>query len=123
MLSLLEYNEENTSSLNLISGLIYALSIDISITNKISLGLFAGDYTLENIQNAVYSRAVFKPIKCDSNSFEPFYPREKEGATNISLSFPIKQEYLESDNVMVLAIDAWNHVERRVFLITRPNNY
>ena len=38
----------------------------------------------------------------------------------INLSFPIKQEYMDNNNTIVLSIDAVNHIERRVFLITRP---
>ena len=81
---------------------------------------YAADYTLSSIENADNNKVDFKPIKCSKDSFEPFYPHKVDGETNIELSFPIKKEYLESENIIVLAIDDVSHVEKRIFLITRP---
>ena len=82
---------------------------------------YAADYTLASIENAQNSQVDFKPIKCDKDSFEPFAPRKIKGKTHIDLSFPIKEEYLESDNLIVLAINDISHSEKRIFLTTRPN--
>lgn len=76
---------------------------------------YGSDYTLNSIENAENWKEDFKPIKCNNDSFETFYPYEIDGTTYIELSFPIKQKYLESDNVIVLAIDAVTHIEKRVF--------
>lgn len=83
---------------------------------------YAADYTLSSIENAENSKVDFKPIKCSTDSFSPFYPYEQEEATYIEISFPIKKEYLESNNIIVLAIDSWTHIEKRIFLIVRPNS-
>ncbi len=81
---------------------------------------YAADYTLSSIENATNSQIDFKPIKCSDDSFDVFYPYQIEGKTHINLSFPIKQDYLESENVIVLAIDDVLHLEKRIFLIVRP---
>lgn len=80
---------------------------------------FAADYTTE-VVNEVTSQKKFKPIKASKNQFEPFKPKDVDGSKTVQLSFPIKQEYLESENTIVLSIDSWNHLERRIYLITRP---
>lgn len=82
---------------------------------------YIADYTESSIVNASNSAVDFKPIKCDSNSFEPFYPYKNNGKTYVDLSFPIKTEYLESNNLIVLAIDDISHIEKRIFLTTRPS--
>lgn len=76
---------------------------------------YSSDYTLNSIENAENCKEDFKPIKCNNDSFESFYTYEIDGTTYIELSFPIKQKYLESDNVIVLAIYAVTHIEKRVF--------
>lgn len=81
---------------------------------------FVEDYTLASIENAERNKTDFKEIKCNNNEFEPFYPYKTDGMAIINLSFPIKQEYLESKNVIVLAIDQIGHFEKNIFLITRP---
>ena len=82
---------------------------------------FIGDYTSESISNAVDSKTKFKNTKAN-NTFEPFYPKERDGATTLDLVFPLKISNLEeTNNIIVLTIDQWNHIERRIFLITRPN--
>lgn len=83
---------------------------------------YAADYTLSSIENAENNKADFKPIKCSDNSFEPFYPHKVDGQTYVELSFPIKKEYLESENLIVLAIDGIFRWEKRIFLITRPES-
>lgn len=80
----------------------------------------AEEYVTEVSENVSTKESKFKPIKATKKQFEEFKPKEKEGTTRVELSFPIKQEYLESENTIVLTIDAWNHVERRIFLIVRP---
>ena len=84
---------------------------------------FAADYTLSSIENAENSNVLFKPIKCCSDSFEPFYPNEVERETQLQLSFPMKQDYLDSESIIVLSIDGIFHFEKRIFLITRPEQY
>ena len=82
---------------------------------------FISEYTAESIENATTNKNDFKPIKCKKNQFEPFKPREEEGPYKINISFPIKQKYLESENLIVLCIDQITHYEQRIFLVTRPN--
>ena len=81
---------------------------------------YVADYTTSSIENAQNSEVDFKPIKCAADSFEPFKPYKVKGPSSVNLSFPIKQEYLESENLIVLAIDSISHVEKRIFLTTRP---
>lgn len=81
---------------------------------------YVSEYTTESIENAVNNSADFKPIKGAKNQFEPFRPKKGHEPYTISLSFPIKQEYLESENLIVLSIDQWTHFEQRIFLTTRP---
>lgn len=80
---------------------------------------FAADYTTEVVKE-VQSEKKFKPIKASKNQFEAFKPKDVNGSKTVKLSFPIKQEYLENENTIVLSIDALNHIERRIYLITRP---
>lgn len=81
---------------------------------------FAEQYITDSIENAENSDKDFKPIKAEKNQFEEFKPKNIEGPTTVKLSFPIKQEYLESENVIVLTIDLKSKFEKRIFLITRP---
>lgn len=78
------------------------------------------EYTSESIENAANSSVDFKPIKCSKNQFEPFKPVEGHEPYFVSLSFPIKQEYLDSENLITLSIDQVTHFEQRIFLIKRP---
>ena len=80
---------------------------------------FVADYTTE-VAKEVNSDNKFKPIKANKNQFKAFKPKNINGAKIVTLLFPIKQEYLESENTIVLSIDSWDHVERRIYLITRP---
>ena len=83
---------------------------------------FIADYTTASIENAQNSEVDFKPIKCAADSFQPFKPYKTKGPSSFDLSFPIKQEYLDSEKLIVLAIDDITHVEKRIFLTTRPEN-
>lgn len=83
---------------------------------------FASEYTTESIENAELLNGDFKPIKSADDSFPSFYPYKIQGVTEISLSFPIKQEYLDSKNLIVLAIDDFLHWEKQIFLIVRPDD-
>ena len=81
---------------------------------------FIGDYTSESISNAVDKETKFKKVKAN-DTFESFYPRDKEEATILDLVFPLSVKNLEqTDNIIVLTIDQFWHIERRIFLITRP---
>lgn len=80
---------------------------------------FAADYTTEVVKE-VQSEKRFKPIKANKNQFAAFKPKDENAPKTVKLSFMISQEYLDSENTIVLSIDAWNHVERRIYLITRP---
>lgn len=82
---------------------------------------FAGDYATE-VSNSVVTEEKFKPIKLDDNEFEAFKPKQIGEPREIKISFPIKEEYLESENTIVLTIDSATHIERRIYLITRPEN-
>lgn len=82
---------------------------------------FIGEYTTDSIENATTNKNDFKPIKGKKKQFEPFKPKEEEGPYQRNISFPIKQEYLESENLIVLCIDQLSHYEQRIFLVTRPN--
>ena len=62
---------------------------------------FAADYTTE-VVNEVTSQKKFKPIKASKNQFEPFKPKDVNGSKTVQLSFPIKQEYLESEHTICL---------------------
>lgn len=79
---------------------------------------FVMNYASAVTENIV-TENKFKPIKND-RPFEAFKPKKTDGIKTLHLSFPIKQEYMDSDNTIVLAIDAANHIERRIYLITRP---
>ena len=81
---------------------------------------YIADYTTASIENAENNSVDFKPIKCKKDAFKKFKPRKFEGPVNMDLNFPIKQEYLESNNLIVLSIDKINRFEKRIFLTTRP---
>lgn len=81
---------------------------------------FVGDYTTDSIDNAKDANTKFKSVKADE-TFNPFYPRDVEGITTLELTFPISISNLEqTDNIIALTIDQWNHIERRIFLVLRP---
>ena len=81
---------------------------------------FVSEYTTEAITTAIDSKSKFKNTKT-STAFNSFYPRDIEGVTTLDLTFPINISTLkQTNNIVVLTIDQWNHVERRIFLITRP---
>lgn len=83
---------------------------------------FVGDYTSEAIKAAIDENTTFKKVEAN-NTFDGFYPRDIEGKTILNLTFPIEEKNLEqTNNIIVLTIDQWNHVERRIFLIKRPEN-
>ena len=107
---------EQLAQLSLSSAL--SLVIDGSVNIIEETVNFALDYTTAIVDNLT-TENKFKPIKND-NKFEAFKPKKIKGVKTIDLSFPIKQEYMDNDNTIVLSIDAANHIERRVFLITRP---
>lgn len=83
---------------------------------------FAEEYISESIDNAQTLKTDFKPISANSNSFEKFYLDNQSELVNVQLHFPIKQEYMDSENVIVLAVDTWDHFEKRIFLIQRPGS-
>ena len=83
---------------------------------------YIGEYTMESIEDAEENPVSFKPIKCEKNQFKPFSPKKDHEPYLINISFPIKRDYLESENIVVLAIDQITHFEQRIFLVTRPNN-
>lgn len=91
---------------------------EISIIEE-TLG-FAEEYISESIENAKTLKTDFKPITANLNSFEKFYLDNQSETVYVNLHFPIKQEYLDSDNVIVLAVDTWHNWEKRIFLISRP---
>ena len=80
---------------------------------------FAGEYLTEISENVV-TESQFKPIKATKNQFDKFKLPKVGDEKEVSITFPIKQEYLESENTIVLTIDKWNCVERRIYLIKRP---
>ena len=83
---------------------------------------FALDYTTDAISAAFDADTKFKKVKAN-DTFDPFYPKDKDGVESLNLSFPIKEANLQqTNNVIVLTIDQRNHVERRIFLILRPQN-
>ena len=101
----------------------FEMSLSLAIDGEINvidsaLG-FAQDYLTEVSEN-VKTENKFKPIKAKKNQFEKFnfsgIGEEKE----VAISFPIKKEYIESENTIVLTIDTWDCVERRIYLIQRP---
>ena len=81
---------------------------------------FIADYTSDAIDAAKDTNTKFKKVKAD-NTFDSFYPRDVEGVTTLKLTFSISVSNLEqTNNVVVLTIDQWNHIERRIFLVLRP---
>lgn len=72
---------------------------------------FAADYTTEVVKE-VQSEKKLKPIKTSKNQFEAFKPKDEKGPKTVKLSFMIGQDYLDSDNTIVLSIDSWNHVRK-----------
>ena len=106
------------ANMTLKAGVSAAIGGDINIIEE-TLNL-ADEYVTEVSEN-VETETKFKPIKAGKDQFEPFKPKEIGEARVVKISFPIKQEYLESENTIVLTIDSLTHIERRIFLITRPN--
>jgi len=80
---------------------------------------FVGEYLTEISENVV-TESQFKPIKATKNQFDKFKLPKVGDEKEVSISFPIKQEYLESEKTIVLTIDKWNCVERRIYLVKRP---
>lgn len=98
-----------------------ALSVAMGDVNIIDeLVGFAEQYAEGSIENAENSKTDFKSMKLEKTAFEPFKPRESKEPIILNISFPIKQEYLESDNVIVLTVDKIDKWEKRIFLMTRP---
>jgi len=93
---------------------------DINIIEE-TIG-FAEEYISGSIENAKTLKGSFKPISADSSSFEKFNLDNQSEIICVKLHFPIKQEYLESENIIVLAIDTAHNWEKRIFLIQRPDN-
>ncbi|MCR5308454.1 MAG: hypothetical protein K6E24_05620 [bacterium] len=83
---------------------------------------FSGDYWQESIKNAEESKNDFKPIKPSYCSFDKVTIGKDDGIVKAYISFPIKKRYLESKNVIVLAIDSIFKFEKHIFLITRPES-
>lgn len=81
---------------------------------------FAQDYLTEVSENII-TETKFKPIKASKKQFEEFTFSKIGEEKEVSISFPIKHEYLESENTIVLTIDTLDCLERRIFLIQRPN--
>lgn len=110
------------TSIGLLIGGAVDGSLEYGVMDAIETGIdFASEYTTESIENAKTLKTDFKPIKATKNQFEPFNPRDNMNeATIVKLSFPIKQEYLESKNIMVLTVDKIDKFEKRIFLIPRP---
>lgn len=99
-------------------------AIDIALGDANIIGetlSFVEEYTLESIENAGNSSVDFKPIKCSKGQFKPYKPKDGDEPREHLLEFPIKQEYLESNNLIVLAINQASHIEQRIFLTKRPN--
>ena len=81
---------------------------------------FVGDYTSEAIKAAADANTKFKKVRAN-DTFNGFYPMDVEGKTALHLTFPVEEKNLkQTNNIIVLTVDQWNHVERRIFLITRP---
>ena len=81
---------------------------------------FAEEYVTEVSEN-VQIDSKFKPIRATKKQFDEFKLSQIDDGKEVSISFPITQDYLENDNTIVLTIDKWNCVERRVYLIKRPS--
>ncbi len=85
------------------------------------IGDFVEEYGNESIENArLLEGSKFKSISADKNSFEEFELDNQSEMVRVMIHFPIKQEYLESENIIVLAVDTWHNIEKRIFLIPRP---
>ena len=112
------------TSLGLLVGGIVEGSLEYGVMDAIETGIdFASEYTTKSIENAETLKTDFKPIKATKNQFEPFNPRDNMNeATIVKLSFPIKQEYLDSENIMVLTVNKIDKFEKRIFLMPRPIN-
>ena len=99
------------------------IALSIAIEGEINIieetaGL-VGDYTTAVVDN-LKDEEKMKPIKATKNQFESFEMKDVGEERIIKVSFPIKQQYLETNNTIVLTIDRKNCWERRVFLIERP---
>lgn len=112
------------TSIGLLVGGAVDGSLEYGVMDAIETGVdFATEYTTQSIENAETLKTDFKPIKATKNQFEPFNPRDNMNeATIVKLSFPIKQEYLDSENIMVLSVDKIDKFEKRIFLMHRPTN-
>ena len=112
------------TSIGLLVGGAVDGSLEYGVMDAIETGVdFATEYTTQSIENAETLKTDFKPIKATKNQFEPFNPRDNMNeATIVKLSFPIKQEYLDSENIMVLSVDKIDKFEKRIFLMPRPTN-
>lgn len=109
---------ENLAKATLSAMLDVAVGGDINVLE--STASFALDYASSVVDEVSTKKSKLKPIKASKNQFEPFRPSENEGKTFIDLSFQLKENYLESNRTIVLAVDTWNHWEKHIFLITRP---
>lgn len=108
---------EALAKITIETSLELAISGDINIVEE-TLSL-ANDYTSERITE-IQTNKKLKAIKLKKNSFDSFRPVDEFGEKQIKIVFPITKEYLETDYILVLSIDALNHFERRVFLTVRP---
>ncbi len=80
-----------------------------------------GDYTTSVVEE-LSDNEKMKPIKAAKNQFQPFKMKRKGEEKTIKVSFPIKRQYVNSNNTIVMTIDRTNCWERRVFLILRPKS-
>lgn len=112
------------TSIGLLVGGAVDGSLEYGVMDAIETGIdFANEYTTQSIENAEILKTDFKPIKATKNQFEPFNPRDNMNeATIVKLSFPIKQEYLDSENIMVLTVNKIDKFEKKIFLMPRPTN-
>ena len=82
---------------------------------------FTKEYIQTSIENTENNKTNFDPIDAE-NSFEPFTLNNQSEIVYVDLYFPIKQEYMDSENCIVLAIDTLFNLEKRISLVPRYQN-
>lgn len=81
----------------------------------------AAEHYVDNIREIVNTKGkAFKDVQLSDDSFLPIEIWKTEGVSKIDIVFVISEEVLNSQSLVVLAIDDRYHWERAIFLIPRP---
>ena len=96
-------------------------AIDGSVNLISETVVFSAEYSA-TVLDEVATNKQLKPVHLQPDAFEPFSPGKERVTKTIAISFPISEEYLETDCILALSIDAFTRFEERIFLTVRPNS-